>query len=180
MSSDLEIILKTADFAAVQHKDQRRKGSDADPYINHPLSVARLLVEVGGIQDIEILAAAMLHDTVEDTETTEAEITELFGKTIASIVMEVTDDKELEKQERKRLQIEHAPHLSPGAKLVKLADKISNIQDVVSNPPADWDRKRRIEYVQWGKNVVAGLRGSNAALEKYFDELCERADSSFF
>ncbi len=179
MISNLEIILKAADFAAVKHKNQRRKGSEGDPYINHPISVARLLIEVGGVEDIEILTAAILHDTVEDTDTTEIEIIELFGQPAASLVMEVTDDKGLEKEERKRLQIAHAPHLSAGAKLVKLADKISNIEDVISNPPEDWDCQRRVEYVQWGKDVVAGLRGCSPALEQYFDELCERADEVF-
>ncbi len=175
MSNPIATLLRAADFAAIKHKDQRRKGSDSDPYINHPLSVARYLIEVGGIEDPDILAAAILHDTVEDTETTAEDLAELFGERVSSLMMEVTDDKSLDKQVRKRLQVEHAPGLSPGAKLIKLADKISNIEDIISNPPMDWSQDRCVEYVEWGKEVVAGLRGSNAKLEKLFDELCESA-----
>lgn len=177
MSSPIETILRAADFAAVKHKSQRRKSADADPYINHPLEVARFLIEIGGIDDVEVLAAAILHDTVEDTETTAEDLNEFFGARIASLVLEVTDDKSLPKKERKRLQVEHAPNLSPGAKVLKLADKISNIEDVVDNPPDKWSIQRRIEYVEWGKEVVAGLRGSNRALEDYFDILCKKAEA---
>jgi guanosine-3',5'-bis(diphosphate) 3'-pyrophosphohydrolase len=164
-------LLRAASFAAQKHSGQRRKGGDAEPYINHPLDVANMLANVGEIEDIDILTAALLHDTVEDTETTAEELLELFGEKAMSIVLEVTDDKSLPKAERKRLQIEHAPHLSPEAKAVKLADKISNIRDVTNNPPADWDFRQRKEYLEWGENVVAGLRGVNEPLEKLFDEL---------
>jgi GTP diphosphokinase / guanosine-3',5'-bis(diphosphate) 3'-diphosphatase len=170
-----KLILHAASFAAHRHRDGRRKGSDAQPYINHPLDVANMLCDIGGIDDAEILAAAILHDTVEDTETTEPEIRERFGDRIAELVLEVTDDKSLPKAERKRLQIEHAPHLSPGAKAIKLADKISNITDVTNHPPADWDTESRREYIEWGAAVVAGLRGVNEPLEKHFDETILRA-----
>ncbi|HMO79449.1 MAG TPA: HD domain-containing protein [Pyrinomonadaceae bacterium] len=169
--NNLDLILNAADFAARRHRDQRRKGSDAEPYINHPLDVARMLADIGGIEDPEILAAALLHDTIEDTETTAEELRELFGKRITALVLEVTDDMSLQKAERKRLQIDHAPHLSPEAKQIKLADKTSNITEIINSPPADWSPERRREYIEWGIAVVAGLRGVNEPLEKHFDEI---------
>jgi (p)ppGpp synthase/HD superfamily hydrolase len=168
-------ILQAARFAAVKHTDQKRKGNDAAPYINHPLEVANLLAKIGKVEDTDVLSAAILHDTVEDTETTKEEISELFGENVAKMVMEVTDDKSLPKAERKQLQIEHAPHLSDGAKQVKLGDKISNIRDVLENPPDGWSDERRREYIEWGEKVVAGLRGANKNLENHFDELVAEA-----
>ncbi|MCD9188352.1 MAG: HD domain-containing protein [Pyrinomonadaceae bacterium] len=168
-------FIEAAYFSAKKHRDQKRKGNDASPYINHPLEVANLLANVGKVEDYDVLIGAILHDTVEDTETTKEEITELFGATVCGYVLEVTDDKSLPKAERKQLQIEHAPHLSNGAKLIKLCDKISNIRDVMENPPDFWDDERRLQYVEWGRKVVAGLRGVNENLEKHFDELTEKA-----
>jgi len=176
--NNLNNLLKAASFAAQKHTGQKRKGSKQEPYINHPLEVANLLANVGGVEDCDVLIAAILHDTIEDSGVSAEEISKMFGEAVSGYVQEVTDDKNLPKKERKRLQIEHAPHLSHGAKLVKLGDKISNITDVTNNPPADWDLKRRQEYVEWGVNVVNGLRGTNAALEKYFDELVEQASYS--
>lgn len=173
--SDLAKFTYAAYFSARKHRDQKRKGSEGSPYINHPLEVVNLLTNIGKIDDYTVLIAALLHDTVEDTDTTADEISEIFGLEITSVVMEVTDDKSLPKAERKQLQVEHAPHLSPQAKLVKLADKISNIRDVIENPPEGWSVERRLEYVEWGRNVVTGLRGINSELEKHFDELTARA-----
>lgn len=169
--SDLQILLRAASFAAAKHTGQTRKGSDAQPYINHPIEVANILANTGGVADAAVLAAAMLHDTVEDTDVTAEELAELFGETVSGYVLEVTDDKSLSKAERKRLQVEHAPHLSHGAKLIKLADKISNIVDVTNNPPEGWDLCRRREYVEWGENVVAGLRGAHPAMEALFSDV---------
>jgi GTP diphosphokinase / guanosine-3',5'-bis(diphosphate) 3'-diphosphatase len=166
----LGLIFEALQFAAHKHRDQRRKDPEASPYINHPIALANILWVSGGIDDPNVICAALLHDTVEDTETTEAELVERFGAKIASIVMEVTDDKSLEKAERKRLQVEHAPHLSREAKLVKLADKISNVRDVASAPPSDWPLERRREYFDWARRVVDGLRGVDARLEALFDE----------
>lgn len=173
--NNLHNLLRAASFAAKKHTGQTRKGDEAQPYVNHPLEVANLLSNVGKVEDFDVLIAALLHDTIEDTETTEKEINELFGETVCGYVSEVTDDKSLPKQGRKQLQVEHAPHLSTGAKLIKLADKISNITDVMNNPPAGWSIERRLEYIDWGKNVVDGLRGANEYLEKHFDELIEKA-----
>ncbi len=173
--NNLNIILSAASFAAEKHRDQKRKGSPGYPYINHPLEVANLLANVGEVDDVDVIVAAILHDTVEDCGVSYDEIEGQFGRKVADLVSEVTDDKSLPKVERKRLQIEHAPHLSHGAKQVKLADKISNVRDITENPPADWPLERRRQYVEWGVSVVAGLRGANADLEKLFDETAERA-----
>jgi len=167
-------ILEAARFAASKHHGQFRKGSDPEPYIVHPLEVAQLLARVGNVEDTDVLIAALLHDTIEDTETTEDEIAERFGGRVASIVLEVTDDKSLPKERRKELQVEHAPHLSHEAKQLKMCDKISNIRDILTNPP-DWPLERKVEYVDWGERVFAGLRGANEALEDHFDGLVEEA-----
>ena len=149
---------------------QRRKDAEASPYINHPLALARVLKLEAGVADVDVLVAAILHDTVEDTETTVEELAREFGPQIASIVAEVTDDNSLPKPERKRLQVEHAPHISPQAKLVKLADKTCNLRDVVVAPPAHWPVERRRGYFEWAKDVIDGLRGAHPGLERLFDE----------
>ena len=172
---DLPKLLEAISFAAKKHRTQKRKGADQEPYINHPLEVLNLLVNIGKVKDYDILIAAVLHDTIEDTKTTREEITELFGSAVCELVLEVTDDKSLPKAERKQLQIEHAPHLSTGAKQIKLADKISNVRDITENPPDGWSDERRQEYIEWGQKVVAGLRGVNKPLEKLFDETVEKA-----
>ena len=169
MNPDLALVLDAAAFAADKHRRQRRKDAEATPYINHPLTLATVLAREGGVADAEVIAAALLHDTVEDTETTLAELEARFGGGVAGMVAEVTDDKSLPKAERKRLQIARAAHKSPGAKLVKLADKIANLRDIAVSPPADWDQARKAAYVRWASEVVAGLRGTNAALEAAFD-----------
>jgi len=168
------LILKALAFAAHKHRDQRRKDVEASPYINHPIALADLLCNEGGITDENVLCAALLHDTVEDTETTPEELTQVFGKTISALVMELTDDKALPKAERKRLQIEHAAHASHQAKLVKLADKISNLRDIVASPPSDWDFQRKQEYFDWAKKVVDQVRGTNADLEGVFDGIYDK------
>lgn len=169
--STLPKLLQAISFSAKKHRDQRRKGGDSEPYINHPLEVANLIAGIGKIADYEILMAAVLHDTIEDTETTHDELKELFGAQVAQMVSEVTDDKSLPKTKRKELQIEHSRHLSYGAKLVKLGDKISNVSDVLNNPPEDWSAERRNEYIAWAGKVVDGVRGVNKEMEQYFDNL---------
>jgi guanosine-3',5'-bis(diphosphate) 3'-pyrophosphohydrolase len=169
MKSELALLLKALAFAAHKHRDQRRKDPEASPYINHPIALADVLVNEGGVTDFEVLCAALLHDTVEDTATTPEELAGAFGPRIAGIVAEVTDDAQLPKAERKRLQIEHARTLSPQARLVKLADKICNLRDVAERPPASWDLARRRAYFDWAKQVVDGLRGVHPALEGAFD-----------
>ncbi len=170
VDAGLPLILKALEFAALKHRDQRRKDALASPYINHPIALANLLAREGDVSDPVVLAAALLHDTVEDTQTTPAELREAFGEKIAGIVEEVTDDKNLPKAERKRLQVEHAAHISREAKLVKLADKICNVRDVANHPPAKWDLTRRREYFEWAKAVVDRMRGTHPVLERRFDE----------
>jgi guanosine-3',5'-bis(diphosphate) 3'-pyrophosphohydrolase len=165
------LILRAIDFAARKHRDQRRKDEEASPYINHPISVSLLLAEIGGIADAEILSAAILHDTLEDTATTPEELEAVFGIRIRKLVEEVTDDKRLPKARRKELQIEHASQLSADAVLIKLGDKISNVLDVTNSPPADWNIQRRREYLDWAEAVIKNCRKINAALEQRFSHV---------
>jgi len=164
-------LFRALHFAAGKHRDQRRKGAEASPYINHPIEVAELLARVGGITDIVTLQAAILHDTLEDTQTTPQELEAAFGPEVRRLVEEITDDKQLLKAERKRLQIEHAPHLSARAKVVKLADKISNVRSIIQTPPTEWSLERKREYLDWSARVVAGCRGCNPALERAYDDI---------
>jgi guanosine-3',5'-bis(diphosphate) 3'-pyrophosphohydrolase len=156
-------------FAADKHRNQRRKDPEASPYINHPIALARILAAEGSVTDTVTLAAAVLHDTIEDTKTTADELRELFGDRVTNIVMEVTDDKSLLKAERKKRQVEQASFLTPQAKLLKLADKIANLRDVALRSPADWSLERRREYFDWAKQVIDGLRGVHPQLEAVFD-----------
>lgn len=161
-------ILGAATFAAERHRDQRRKGKDASPYINHPLALASLLANCGE-RDPALLMAALLHDTVEDTATSFEELERTFGHEVTELVREVTDDKALPKAARKRAQVEHAARLSRRARLVKLADKICNLRDLSASPPADWSLERRREYFDWARAVIDGLRGVHPQLEALFD-----------
>ena len=167
--NDLKLLLKALQFSAVKHKDQRRKDVDASPYINHPISLASILCNEAHVTDVNVICGALLHDTVEDTETTLEELENEFGATIKDIVMAVTDDTSLQRHERKQAQIDHAAHISDEAKLVKLADKISNLRDVSVNPPPNWSLQRRQEYFDWAKRVIDELRGINPHLETIFD-----------
>ncbi|WP_027793375.1 HD domain-containing protein [Paraburkholderia acidipaludis] len=157
-------------FAAEKHRHQQRKDADASPYINHPIALVHVLANEAGVEDETVLIAAMLHDVIEDTNTSEHELVRLFGQAVADIVSEVTDDKALPKDERKRLQIEHAASASRRAKFVKLADKICNLRDLASSPPADWNAERKQAYFDWAKAVVDQLRGVHPTLEQIFDE----------
>ena len=163
------ILIGALNFAADKHRNQRRKDAEASPYINHPIMLAKILSIEGGVEDGLVLCAAVLHDTIEDTETRYDELAEQFGHEIADVVREVTDDKSWPRAERKQLQIEHAPRLSWAAKLVKLADKIANLRDVADHPPSEWPLERRREYFDWAKRVVDGIRGTHARLEAAFD-----------
>ena len=172
---DVQALLQAISFAAEKHRHQRRKDKDASPYINHPIALAALLNTVGGVSDVVVLQAAILHDTVEDTDTSYDELVAHFGRRVADIVMEVTDDKHLEKPRRKALQIEHAPHASREAALVKLADKICNLRDVATSPPDRWTLERRQEYFDWARQVVDGLpRVSEPLLAAFHDALALR------
>jgi len=167
-------FIKAVAFASEKHRNQRRKDADASPYINHPIALANVLANEGGVVDAIILCAAVLHDTIEDTKTTADELKQLFGDKVTSIVEEVTDDKALAKEVRKEEQVRHAPHISTEAKLVKLADKICNLRDILASPPADWSAQRKRTYFDWAARVVAGLRGVHPGLEAVFDGLLAR------
>ncbi|KAJ8673931.1 hypothetical protein QAD02_005193 [Eretmocerus hayati] len=165
----VSLIIKCANFAAIKHSQQRRKNKEQTPYINHPIGVANILVQEGNVYDPAVIVAAVLHDTVEDTDTSLDEIEELFGKEVRGIVAEVSDDTTLPRQERKRLQIVHAPTSSHQAKLVKLADKLYNLRDLEKEVPVGWTLERADEYFKWSEAVVDGLRGTNSNLEKLLD-----------
>jgi guanosine-3',5'-bis(diphosphate) 3'-pyrophosphohydrolase len=163
-------VLKAADAAARWHVHQRRKGPAAEPYINHLLEVAMLVAQASQGNDPNLVIAALLHDAIEDCEVPRKLIAATFGEEVAAIVSEVTDDKKLPKAKRKRKQIETAADKSPKAKLLKLADKTSNLRAIAASPPADWSVKRRIEYVDWALAVAQGLRGVSPWLEGQLDE----------
>ncbi|HUS40754.1 MAG TPA: HD domain-containing protein [Pirellulales bacterium] len=168
--NEMSCLLAAASFAAEKHRDQRRKDAEASPYINHPLAVAQLLAVDGAVVDIQLLSAALLHDTVEDTETSLEEVAERFGHETSMLVAEVTDDKSLRKEDRKRLQIENAPHKSDRAKMLKMADMTCNIRDVHSISPEQWDQDRKATYLNWAVKVADGCRGVHPKLDVLFDE----------
>ena len=171
----LLLAVNAADFAARRHVNQRRKGATGEPYVNHLAEVAMLLADATGGSDDALVAAGFLHDTLEDTPTEYEELAVLFGADVADLVAAVTDDKSLPKAERKRLQVEHAPKKSVRARLLKMADKISNLRSLATSPPADWDVDRALDYVEWAEGVVAGCRGLNANLERLFDAAAAEA-----
>ncbi len=183
---DIGLIFRALEYAAIRHKDQFRKGEDKPPYINHPIQVASLLVNEAGESNPVLLAAAILHDVIEDTvdsvgekEALIEEIRKIFGENVLAITLEVTDDKSLKKPERKRLQIEHAPTISDSAKKLKLADKILNVRDITVSPPSGWNHERITEYFNWAEMVVAGLRGVSRKMEDMFDEVLARAREKY-
>lgn len=171
-------IIKCVNFSAVKHKDQRRKDPEKTPYINHPIGVANILVNEADVADINVILAAILHDTVEDTDTSFVEIEEQFGPVVRRIVEEVTDDKTLPKLERKKLQVVHASQSSPEAKLVKLADKLYNLRDLNRATPEGWTEDRVEAYFIWAKEVVDGLKGTNDKLEKELDDIFRKRNIS--
>ncbi len=171
----ISLLWQALRFAADKHRIQRRKDEEASAYINHPLQVAATLWEVGKVRDMVIIIGGLLHDTMEDTQTTPTEIESRFGAAVLAVVQEVTDDKSLPKSQRKQLQIQNAPHQSRGAKQIKLADKICNLDDLLHHPPHTWPKQQRWEYVVWTERVVAGLRGTNSALEAHYDTLLTSA-----
>lgn len=171
-------LLSALHFAADKHRDHRRKDPDASPYINHPIEVAELLARHGNATNLDLLRAAILHDTVEDTDATPEEIERSFGPVVRRLVEEVTDDKRLPKAERKRLQIEHAAGLSRDARQLKIADKICNVRDVAHAPPKGWPHERRSAYLAWARDVVAGCRGVNPELEAAFDAVLAEAEAA--
>jgi (p)ppGpp synthase/HD superfamily hydrolase len=180
--NDTRLILKALEFASHRHRSQRRKGRREIPYINHPIQVASLLANEGGETDPILLTGAILHDVIEDTVNSVeektllmSEISVIFGEEILILTMEVTDDKTLEKKVRKQLQIEHATSISVRAKKLKIADKITNLRDIIIDPPDWWTHYRIVEYLEWSEQVVNGMKGVNPALEDLFDKTLAEA-----
>lgn len=168
-SSSLNLIATALDFAAKKHRDQRRKDHAASPYINHPILLFKILAVEAKVTDEIVLASALLHDTVEDTDTTFEEIERHFGSVIASIVKEVTDDMSLPRLKRKEQQVQHAPNLSQEAALVKYADKIANLRDLMCAPPLHWSLERKIQYCDWSVQVIQNISPSHPQLSALFE-----------
>tara|TARA_R110001583_G_scaffold96819_3_gene241388 strand:+ start:96584 stop:97153 length:570 start_codon:yes stop_codon:yes gene_type:complete len=167
----MQLLLKSVDFAARAHRDQRRKGPAREPYINHPIEVSRLIVECEPATAEDVLCAAILHDVIEDCGATHGEIAACFNENIANIVLEVSDDKALPRDERKAMQIQTAPKLSNDAKLVRLADKIANVGAMLTDTPIGWDRSQILQYTDWAENVVAPCRSVSQGLSDRFDAI---------
>jgi len=166
--------MRAVDFAARKHSDQRRKGRAKEPYINHLTEVACLVAEATAGQDLVAVLGAILHDTIEDTNTMPTELAATFGDDVAKVVAEVTDDKRLPKHERKLLQIGSAARKSARARLIKIADKTSNLRSLIESPPEGWDRGRKRQYLEWAARVVQECRGASPWLEARFDEVYRR------
>ena len=169
-SNSVRRVLSAARFAAEKHAQQKRKGANGEPYFNHLLEVAELIAASSPNLDVDLVMAAFLHDTVEDTGVTLQELEQRFGKDVAELVAEVTDDKSLPKETRKQLQVEHTPEKSPRAQTLKLADKISNLRAIISSPPVGWSRERKQQYFEWARQVVSGIASPNEYLRSEFDK----------
>eukprot|EP01037_Dinobryon_pediforme_P012634 gene12634-12726_t len=176
--NDLALVMNAAHAAAQWHVNQRRKGRAREPYINHLLEVAQIVADVTEGADANLVAAALLHDTIEDCGVTPAVLEAQFGSDITALVLEVTDDKSLKKPDRKRMQVVNAPMKSTRAKILKLADKTSNMRAIKNSPAKTWSAERCLAYIAWGREVAAGLRGVNAALEVQFDQAASGAEQS--
>jgi len=179
MNSELVQLTRAADYAARQHLAQRRKGERAEPYINHLTEVATLLAEATDGGDVVLVMGGLLHDTLEDTDSTYEDLVQRFGPEVAALVAEVTDDKSLKKEERKRLQVEKAAGKSSRARMLKIADKTSNLRSLIESPPKGWTEERLRDYVVWAEQVVRSCRGLNARLEALFDAAHETASKRF-
>jgi (p)ppGpp synthase/HD superfamily hydrolase len=173
--TDIAAVARAFDFVARKHVSQRRKGTSEEPYINHLIEVAHLLAEATQGADTVLVMAGALHDVIEDTDVTADELTQAFGAEIAALVLEVTDDEALSYAERKRRQVETAPHISTRAKLIKLADKTSNLRSLVASPPKLWDGARRREYARWSRAVAVHCLGLNEELDRAFEEAYQAA-----
>lgn len=171
---DVQRILAAAHFAAQSHSAQKRKGEAGEPYINHLIEVAELIANSSEVLDTNLVMAGFLHDTVEDTGVSPEDLERRFGSDVASLVMEVTDDKSLPKETRKALQVKNAHKKSSRAQSLKLADKISNLRSLLSSPPANWTAERKREYFQWARDVVSELQTPNSSLKAEFDRTYAR------
>ena len=179
MNRNLSLILIDAlNFAAEKHQYQRRNGYDRLPYINHLIKVVKTMMEVAQVTDEVILLAAILHDVIEDTDLTEEALAYRFNPKTAAIVRELSDDMTLEHAKRKQLQIVRAKGLSKAARMIRIADKVCNMRDLMSYPMIEWSVEKKRAYVKNSIQVVDEIRGTNAALENWFDETVEAINQS--
>jgi len=169
-AAPVQRILAAAKFASEKHDAQKRKGAAAEPYVNHLIEVAQLIALSSELLDANLVMAGLLHDTIEDTGTTAAELEREFGSDVAALVLELTDDKSQPKEVRKALQVANAPHKTARAQVIKLADKISNLRSIVSSPPASWGDERKRDYIAWARRVVAALSAPNPILKAEFEK----------
>lgn len=168
---DIHIVLEAVGFAAEGHNGQLRENPEKTPYIIHPIRVTEHLMTIANVHERDILVAALLHDTVEDTKITFADIQKSFGTTAEGYVRELTDNMSLPQEERMKLQIETAPKKSLAAAQIKLADKYDNLKSLQSNPPATWDQKKIDEYFLSAKKVTSSLPAANVPLKKAVDDV---------
>lgn len=178
-ASDLARIHAAARFAAIRHADHRRKDARQQPYINHLIEVAELLSRAVGDSDPDLIMAGYLHDTIEDVGVTYDQLVAMFNEDVATLVREVTDNKNLSREDRKRIQVERAATISRRGQWLKLADKISNVRSMIDSPPAAWPRERRLDYVTWAGKVVAALTEPHPYLITEFDQVHQRALAEF-
>ncbi len=163
---DAEIVLDAVAFSAEKHKLQVKSNAKKTPYIIHPIEVADLALKVGQVYDKDVLVAALLHDVLDGTTATEKEISDHYGKTVASYVQEMTSPKDLSLKEQKKEQIKAAFHQTPNVAIIKLSDKLSNLGTLAKNPPSNWSRDRIDQYFQWAQSVIENLPESNQPLKK--------------
>lgn len=170
----MDQLLETITYAIIKHDGQKRKDENAYPFIVHPIDVASILIKAG-VTDNDVLNAAILHDVVEDTSATYEEVKTKFGKSVADYVQEVSDDKSLSKLERKKAQIEHAKVISEGAKLIKLADKISNLTSLSNSVPKSWPAIWEKGYFAWAKLCTDNMSGLSEQLDAQLNTLYQNA-----
>ena len=176
--NDTVLITRALHFAAERHSNHRRKGQAQEPYVNHLAEVSELVADATEGKDVNLIAAALLHDTIEDTETSSDELVATFNNDIAQLLADVTDDKSLPKQDRKYLQVVNSRAQNMRVKLLKLADKTSNLRSLANSPPENWNTEQKQAYIDWAIKVAAGLKGVNPWLEGRFDEALRRAQQT--
>jgi HD domain len=177
MVCEVRRLTKALAFAAEAHRNHRRKGASQEPYINHLIEVLDLVTSVED-SDMDVLIAALLHDVLEDTRTGYDELVATFGERVARIVQENSDDMTLPKPERRRARLAGIGKKSREARLVKLADIISNLRAIVISPPAGWSNDRRLGYLESCRNLVDAGRGSNAEIERIFDDTAKEVEEA--
>jgi len=163
---DAEAVLGAAIFATEKHKSQVRSNEKKTPYIIHPIEVADLVMKIGHVYDKDVLITALLHDVMDDTQTTYEQITSLYGTKVSSYLEEMTSKQGLSLKEQKKQQIMQAFRQNPSVAIIKLSDKLSNLKTLATSPPPSWSRDRIDQYFQWAQTVIENLPESNQLLKK--------------